>query len=460
MAMHVEKANGDKPQRIHVFARTIASPFIYLYNNFTYAAAASGYWAGWEEMKIEIPLITGIARWIKVESVQVKDKPAGIKEDQIVDDKEVPYCGSHLAPYMFRGRLLLFTLEVTSRAVADEKKDNPPAQEYDIRLSWTERRDGVWTTRNLCPDPVVHKPGRKVFPKGDINIAVPELVYPGQYALIPSLQGSVPGSGVLISLISLTKDKQQLGTWLFDGGHLSISSEIVGSLDKFEFNNRSFGIIEETSNYARCMTSLQFDGSFDTSALAVPRIEASSSSRLKFDDKFGPSIIYDNAVEKKKENFYNAIVGDLMAELAGSTDCKRVVEKLADGIVNDKNLLDLGSSGVTKALANRFGASSDTLDASQLKDTRTLSFNERSKLYSIYNWELGLHVPMLMADKLLQSQQYEAALKICQLIFDPSVSKGDNDVDARRCWKFAPFRAASTATIEDVFVKLATTREE
>jgi hypothetical protein len=456
VAMYVEKADGDKPQRIHVFARTIASPFLYLYNNFTYAAAASGYWAGWEEIKIEIPLIAGIARWIKVKSDGAKEKPTFSYDDA----KEVPYCGSHLAPYMFRGRLLLFTLEVTSRAVAANTKDDPPEQNYDIRLSWTERRDGVWTTRKLCPDPVVHTPTRTVVKKDEIKLAALNFVHPGQYALVPSLQGTVPGSGVILSLVSAIGSKEKLGTWLFDGGQLSKSSEEVTSLDKFQYTNLSFGIIEETSTNAPYMASLQLDGSFDTSALAVPRIEASSSSRSKFDDKFGPSIIYDNAVEKKKESFYNAIVGDLMAELAGSTDCKRLVEKLADGIVNDKNLLDLGSSGVTTALVNRFGASSDALDASQLKDTRTLSFNERSKLYSIYNWELGLHIPMLMADKLLQCQQYEAALKICQLIFDPSVSKGDNGVDARRCWKFAPFRAASTASIEDMFVKLATTREE
>jgi hypothetical protein len=454
--MYVEKADGDKPQRIHVFARTIASPFLYLYNNFTYAAAASGYWAGWEEIKIEIPLITGIARWITVKSDGANPNPTF----SYVDTKEVPYCGSHLAPYMFRGRLLLFTLEVTSRAVAADKKDDPPEQKYDIRLSWTERRNGVWTTRKLCPDPVVHKPTRTVVKAGEIQVAALDVVHPGQYALVPSLQGTVPGSGVLVSLVSVVGSKEKLGTWLFDGGQLSKSSEKVTSLDKVEYTNLSFGIVEETSTNAPFMASLQFDGSFDNSALAVPRIEASSSSRSKFDDKFGPSIIYDNAVEKKKESFYNAIVGDLMAELAGSTDCKRLVEKLADGIVNDKNLLDLGSSGVTTALVNRFGASPDALDTSQLKDTRMLSFNERSKLYSIYNWELGLHIPMLMADKLLLSQQYEAALKICQLIFDPSVSKGDNGMDARRCWKFAPFRAASTASIEDMFVKLATTSEE
>jgi hypothetical protein len=448
MAMHVEKADGDKPQRIHVFARTIASPFIYLYNNFTNAAAASGYWAGWEEIKIEIPLITGIAQQYTAE----KDSPLLLKE--------IPYCGSHLAPFVFRGRLLLFIMEPTSRAIAASKKDDPPIQIWDIRLSWTERRDGVWTTRKLCPDPVVHTPKRTVVKAGDINVAVLDVVYPGQYALIPSLQSSVPGSGVLIYLISATKEKQQLGTWLFDGGHLSRSIEVFSHLDKVELANQSFGIIEESPTHARYMTSLQFDGSFDASALAVPRIEASSSSRENYDDKFGPSVIYDNATKKSTENFYNAIVGDLMVALAGSTDCKKIVERLADGIIDDKNQLDLGSEAVTTVLANRFGAFTDNVDASQPKETRTLSFNERSKVYSIYNWELGLHVPMLVADKLLQSQQYEAALRICQLIFDPSVSKGNNNVDARRCWKFAPFRTASTASVEDMFIKLATTHEE
>ncbi|TKA62643.1 hypothetical protein B0A55_11802 [Friedmanniomyces simplex] len=64
--------------------------------------------------------------------------------------------------------------------------------------------------------------------------------------------------------------------------------------------------------------------------------------------------------------------------------------------------------------------------------------DEQSQLYSIYNWELGLHCPMILADRLFKAQQYDQALRICQYVFNPMSLGPASDVG--RFWTFAPFQ--------------------
>lgn len=72
--------------------------------------------------------------------------------------------------------------------------------------------------------------------------------------------------------------------------------------------------------------------------------------------------------------------------------------------------------------------------------------------YALYNWELGLHIPMLLIDRFLQAQQFDDALAICHLVFDPvgdssvsNITDPLSDVEKRaerngRYWRFKPFK--------------------
>jgi hypothetical protein len=46
-------------------------------------------------------------------------------------------------------------------------------------------------------------------------------------------------------------------------------------------------------------------------------------------------------------------------------------------------------------------------------------YNEMYPSYFIYNWELAFHVPMALADKPLEMQQFDLALKMCHFFFHP-----------------------------------------
>jgi hypothetical protein len=57
--------------------------------------------------------------------------------------------------------------------------------------------------------------------------------------------------------------------------------------------------------------------------------------------------------------------------------------------------------------------------------------------YSLYNWELFFHVPLLIADRLRRDQQFQHAMNWYHLIFDPMTSS--NLPTPARYWKTRPF---------------------
>jgi hypothetical protein len=80
-------------------------------------------------------------------------------------------------------------------------------------------------------------------------------------------------------------------------------------------------------------------------------------------------------------------------------------------------------------------------------------FNELSNPYSIYNWEIGLHAPMLLIDRLLTMQQFDQALDVCQYVFNPNLPKDPNS--PKNYWIFAPFQTVATQTTEQMFLNFS-----
>ncbi|MFM2048381.1 MAG: hypothetical protein RI955_929, partial [Bacteroidota bacterium] len=61
--------------------------------------------------------------------------------------------------------------------------------------------------------------------------------------------------------------------------------------------------------------------------------------------------------------------------------------------------------------------------------------------YSIYNWELFYHIPMLIANKLMKDQKFFEAMKWYHYIFNPTIT--DSNVTVDRFWRFLPFNEES-----------------
>jgi hypothetical protein len=74
--------------------------------------------------------------------------------------------------------------------------------------------------------------------------------------------------------------------------------------------------------------------------------------------------------------------------------------------------------------------------------------------YSIYNWELFFHAPLLIAVHLSQNQKYQDAQNWFHYIFNPA----DNSLGPtpERFWKVAPFQYTDVTMIQDILVNLST----
>jgi Tc toxin complex TcA C-terminal TcB-binding domain/Neuraminidase-like domain/Salmonella virulence plasmid 28.1kDa A protein len=57
--------------------------------------------------------------------------------------------------------------------------------------------------------------------------------------------------------------------------------------------------------------------------------------------------------------------------------------------------------------------------------------------YSLYNWELFFHVPLLIADRLSRNQRFEEAQRWLHFVFDPTDRSGEPA--PRRYWRLRPF---------------------
>ncbi|PGE39774.1 hypothetical protein COM60_08350 [Bacillus toyonensis] len=78
-------------------------------------------------------------------------------------------------------------------------------------------------------------------------------------------------------------------------------------------------------------------------------------------------------------------------------------------------------------------------------------YHELKRPYSLYNWELFFHTPILIADTLSKSQQFEEAMKWFHFVFNP-IADGDSlpeDKSDKRFWQFKPFQSIDSQRILD-----------
>ena len=73
--------------------------------------------------------------------------------------------------------------------------------------------------------------------------------------------------------------------------------------------------------------------------------------------------------------------------------------------------------------------------------------------YSIYNWELFFHAPLLIAVHLSQNQKFQEAQDWFHYIFDPTDDSADPS--PQRFWKIPLFRFSDAESIEQILINLA-----
>ncbi len=411
MAMGICVDTDGAEGKIHLFSRTRAAPYSYYYISY-----ANKNWTPWVKMEIEIPHYTAT--------------------DSSGHDAAT---GAYLYPVIFKSRLIVFIPQIMKKTFSppnDQKMTDlsttpasqlAPKDAWEIKLSWTEFRNGAWTARRICPD-------------GYIDNTTP-LTPIDRYTFFTTDKTS----DTLKIWFTILKSSSQdaLGGWGFGDNELSILSMtdsnilLPGQVShmKIQWTDRSDANSYTTFGYTispsrqLCSTESKVtsqtnlpDSITRNGTNNSPYVEESTTTI-----NFAPTV---KLISGDTQKLYNTAISSLMpvASPAGTDDMALFTT--------------LGGVAATDAdMAEAFGLSPD--DG---------SFNERGRPYSIYNWELGLHAPMILVDRLLKAQQFEKALDVCHYVFNP-MAPGDKK-DMSRFWTFVPFKKIKTQTVESLFMNL------
>jgi hypothetical protein len=424
-----------KDLRIHIFARTRAAPYKYYYRTFTFRTGA---WSPWQDVSVDIPRYE-IEKQKKAEGVSPGD---GLITERPTFAKSG---GSYLVPFTFNSRLMLAVpqfAKVQLPAPVPEKtpaeignnmstEEVAPEEYWEIRMGLSELRNGKWTPKVTTSEAIS---GQRPSP-----IPLPPL---GQYQFVvrDTLRRNGDLPSILIDCFLLTTGSgtqedpitnptgnvtaTRVGIFSFTGSHFGV---FKGQNPDTPFPRRwtDFHLALSADSRSRLMRPIQTgrEGEdlihAEDVVISYPTNDTIRTSTIKYDKR------------PEEEKFYHPFVHTLLERL-GNTDNLDPVFKYMSLPQDSETEWQKKQNHLPQDLfADAYGAS----------QTESKAYNELTRPYALYNWEAGFHAPIAIADRLLQNQQFDLALKMMHYVFDPMTDeKGPVSV---RPWKWLPFREAN-----------------
>lgn len=385
------KVKWSENAKLHVFSRTRNAPYIFYYR---YLALDEMNWYPWEKIQVDIPSYDVVNR----------------------DSQEVTDNGCYLAPVVWNGRLLIFFPQIakktksseasktkTVRALADEPSANTkPVEYYEIKMGWSEYRNGKWTQKQLSKDAVFSNP---VDDKHDIQF----------FKFVPIV--NLPDKVTINVDDFLDADAGYKGAFEFDGSILKTGAIVSTVNMPIDYFNQS----------SQKMYSWQLDGS-------------SLPAKRMFDD-----IDFEESASK-----------EIAKGLKNASDFNHPYTHDLLGILNTVKELrsffsyNLDSSKIPDG--SKFDDAFGVYDPDDNISTKNTIYHELKRPYALYNWELFFHTPILLADALSKAQHYEEAMLWFHFVFNP-IADGNED---NRFWQFKPFKSIDSKRILDsIFYFLA-----
>jgi len=117
-------------------------------------------------------------------------------------------------------------------------------------------------------------------------------------------------------------------------------------------------------------------------------------------------------------------------------------------------------TGISNNFEKFYGPDKDNVDKPYPMEEVDFSF---SGAYSLYNWELFFHLPMLLANRLSKNQRFKEAMRWYHFVFNPTTNENlsvfnpttnENLSSSARYWQVIPFRNTKEETLEELFRQL------
>ncbi|UKZ83881.1 hypothetical protein TrVFT333_011695 [Trichoderma virens FT-333] len=472
----------------HFFARTRTAPFDFYYRRLevTGASAASvrWNWLPWSKMEVEIPT-----------------------HEVDADHKPLKRPGSYLLPALFKNRLFLFIPQITRQtkpaapptkpmmeAAQDASGSKPPEQYWEVKMAWVEMRNGKWSPKYVTATGINVEPTTpEAAPATASGPALPSIASfrfrletrnSGQSLAInvdkwkletdtPAVkgsfqkQGSFEMQGLLLRLVE-TSSRSAVGS--------SIAGSVAFSRISHKETTKNVEQLRKTvQNYAVGIDPK----SKQKSLLTVPNPKSVVGDEyeltwlLTYDDSQfnGTSgLVVERSTSTQVESFFG--YPDMTAE--GEIDTTNKTTVTTHPLTHEASL------SLVEKIADKEGyecifEAMETLP----KDKQKLAFGYDSNTYSelatpssVYNWELGFHTAALLMERLLATQQFDLAIEVSRLVFDPvrddvNLEQTEFSSNAEppkplsrldKCWRFIPFKSSKlrlAGSVRDTIQRLA-----
>lgn len=424
-----------KQAKIHFFARTRGAPYKFYYRTYTFK---SGVWSPWQDLAVDIPRY----------EVEKDKKVVGAVGPVALKPTLSRPGGCYMVPFTFNGRLLLaipqfakvqLPAPVPERTAADignnvSSGEVAPDEYWEIKMGLSELRNGKWTAKFITSASIAEgSPYGSLPPIGQYQFVVRDVQRKNKdlpsvtidcFRLVPGTD--VDSDPVQNSSVSVTA--KRVGMFNFTGSQFAVDPRMPpNSAPTRRWSDFHFQM--DDSGLFRIMAPIQSGrGSDDLIhntdvTIRYPKDEMDRMSE----------ITYDLANKSKPERFYHPFLGTMLERLGSTDSLDFLFQYLAPPQPATETTWEQKQHLPEDFEADAYGAS-QTVDK---------TWDELGRPYALYNWELGFHAPIAIADRLLQNQQFDLALKMMHYVFDPLADTGGTV--KKRVWKWLPFRETDPA---------------
>ncbi|KAK4182978.1 hypothetical protein QBC35DRAFT_545257 [Podospora australis] len=461
----------------HFFARTRTSPYQFYYRKMQVIDFGEKFprWQAWEKVDLSV-------RPFEVDST----------------GKTVEDPGCYMIPVMIRGRLYLFIPQlerkVTPARTPDQSitllAEKKPSElnifaehHWEIKLAWSEYRNGKWS-------PSVTSPAAIRVDKTNTGNQLPEASQFQFRVRTRDMASTTKGADKYVSasygpgIDGVLVIDVDAWSGAVDGATTSYKSYRVG---RFEMTEMTLSAVSESAltkpadsktlptSFSKLPWSVSAQSLVPTYSVTNPsgfnsallaNAEKQEASKICWTVSFDDSqyakptaLVLDIQTKAGGHNTYFARPSDNLVDKTSSEESKSTVYfSRFDNPVSPR-LVDVASAGddleaVYKTVNGlRRGTEGESVNQSEAEifaSTFGLHQNsiyqEEISSYSQYTWEMGVHMVSLLMETLQSTQQFDLALRVARLAFDPSI----HGTRTNRCWKFAPFQDTSRIGVKPV----------
>ncbi len=417
VGLYIEGEKADdfiwgKGAKLHVFSRTHNAPYFFYYR---YLALDEMNWYPWEKMQVDIP------------SYDVEDANGQITGN-----------GCYLTPVVWNGRLLIFfpqfmkktkpnpdaagNIESLAKVAQSKLK---PIEFWEIKMAWSEYRNGKWTQKQLSADA--------------LSIDLIPYQYSRKICDFLFFMKQTENNLILAIDDAVNDDKIATGAFVFDGNRLR---------QDFYPNSKKIPLkIPIGQNIIN--PNFRFQNLISGSTIGFTRIQSLQSFNDKFSNGEWSWKYYDDfAVYKNPERVKINVPTQLFKFYLPF--CNNLIEEISSSYLEEFFKFNL-SIGRTQEDAQIIQSDIDDAFGNSLDSAGNKIYHELKRPYSLYNWEMFFHTPVMISGALSKAQQFEEAMKWFHYVFNP-IADGDND---KRFWQFTPFKEINSKSIlEQIFNNL------